>query len=168
MSTINDAKLTLIPSGYKSTKVYSVKPTNGDGDFTFARTGEATRINQGGYIETIETNIPRIDYLNGSCPSLLLENESTNRQPYSQELDNSAWTKQADLTVTANQIISPSNELNADKIQRGSTINTNNYFFDQISKSSAAQLDIAVSVFVKQAKAIFFYESARWLFNRKG
>lgn len=156
MSTINDAKIILIPSGYKSQKVYSVKPTNGDGDFTFARTGEATRVNEGGYIETVATNVPRIDHFGGGCPSLLLENQSTNRQIYSQELDNSAWTKQADLTVTANQIISPSNELNADKVQRGSTINTNNYVFDQVSKSSASQLDIAVSVFVKQGEGDFF------------
>jgi len=35
--------LALIPSGYKATKVYSVLPNDGDGDFTFARTGEATR-----------------------------------------------------------------------------------------------------------------------------
>ncbi|QDP54287.1 MAG: hypothetical protein Unbinned5434contig1000_34 [Prokaryotic dsDNA virus sp.] len=156
MSTINDAKIILIPSGYKSEKLYCVKPTNGDGDFTFARTSQATRVNEGGYIETIQTNIPRIDYFNGSCPTFLKERQSTNRQTYSQELDNSAWTKQADLTVTANQIISPSNELNADKIQRGSTINTNNYVFDQVNKSSASQLNIAVSVFVKQGEGDFF------------
>ena len=156
MSILNDAKLTLIPSGYKSTKVYSVKPTNGDGDFTFARTGEATRINPGGNIETVATNVPRIDHFGGGCPSLLLEDASTNRQVNSEKLDNADWQKQADLTVVANQIISPSGELTADKIQRGSTINTNNYIGDAVNKSSAAQLDIAISVFVKQGEGDFF------------
>ena len=38
-------KLAMIPSGYKEGKVYSVLPTNGDGDFTFSRGSSATRVN---------------------------------------------------------------------------------------------------------------------------
>ena len=73
MSLANDAKLLLIPSGYKSGKVYSVFPTSGDGDFSFSRYGNASRINEGGYIETEVSNVPRIDHFGGECPSLLLE-----------------------------------------------------------------------------------------------
>ena len=36
MSLADEAKLLLIPSGYKSGKVYSVFPTSGNGDFTFS------------------------------------------------------------------------------------------------------------------------------------
>ena len=42
--------IAMIPSGYKDEKVYSVLPTNGDGDFTFARTSTATRVNSNGLV----------------------------------------------------------------------------------------------------------------------
>jgi hypothetical protein len=52
MSTIDKASLIQIPSGYKSTKLYSIEPTNGTGDFTFARSSSGTRVNSEGLIET--------------------------------------------------------------------------------------------------------------------
>ena len=70
--------LTMIPSGYKAGKLYSVLPTNGDGDFTTSRSSSATRVNKSGLIETVLSNVPRLDYSDGSCPSLLLEPQSTN------------------------------------------------------------------------------------------
>ena len=54
MSTIDKASLIQIPSGYKSTKLYSIEPTNGTGDFTFARSSSATRVNSEGLIETAQ------------------------------------------------------------------------------------------------------------------
>jgi len=148
--------LALIPSGQKATKVYSVLPSDGSGDFTFARTGIATRVRKDGLIEAVATTVPRLDWLNSDCPNLLIEPIRTNRQIRSEEFDNAAWTKQADLTVTANQVTAPTGELTADKIQRGSTINTNNYLGDSASKSSSAQLDACSSVFVKQGEGDFF------------
>ena len=156
MSLADDAKLLLIPTAYKSGKVYSVFPTNGDGDFTFTRSGDASRVNPGGLIETVGTNIPRIDHTGGGCPTLLLEPQRTNLQVYSEQIDNVVWQKQSDITVTANQTIAPSGEYTADKVQRGSTINTNNYVSDTVNKSSAAQLNISISVFVKQGEGDFF------------
>ena len=70
--------ITMIPSGYKSQKVYSVLPTNGDGDFTFDRNNAGSRVNKNGLIEQVATDVPRLDYSDGSCPSLLLEPASTN------------------------------------------------------------------------------------------
>ena len=70
--------ITMIPSGYKAQKVYSVLPTNGDGDLTFDRNNIGTRVNKNGLIEQVATDIPRLDYSDGSCPSLLLEPASTN------------------------------------------------------------------------------------------
>ena len=70
--------ITMIPSGYKSQKVYSVLPTNGDGDFTFDRNNAGSRVNKNGLIEQVATDVPRLDYSDGSCPSLLLEPVSTN------------------------------------------------------------------------------------------
>jgi len=68
----------MIPSGYKAQKVYSVLPTNGDGDFTFDRNDAGSRVNKNGLIEQVATDIPRLDYSDSSCPSLLLEPASTN------------------------------------------------------------------------------------------
>lgn len=51
MSILDKASLIQIPSGYKSTKLYSIEPTNGDGDFTFSRSSSGTRVNSEGLIE---------------------------------------------------------------------------------------------------------------------
>ena len=51
MSIYDKASLVLIPSGTKTSKVYSQVPTNGDGDFTFSRSTAATRVNASGNIE---------------------------------------------------------------------------------------------------------------------
>ena len=56
MSTYDDASLILIPSGVKDGKVYSAKPTNGDGDFTFTRASEATRLVDG-VVTKVRTNL---------------------------------------------------------------------------------------------------------------
>jgi hypothetical protein len=78
MSLFDDASLVLTPNGVKSGKVYSIKPTDGVGDFDFTRASSATRVNSDGLIETVSTGVPRLDYTNGSCPSLLLEPQRTN------------------------------------------------------------------------------------------
>jgi hypothetical protein len=92
MSTI--PSLALIPSGYKASKVYSVLPTDGTGDFDFTRSGNATRVNSEGLIELVTTNVPRLNYplidgvVNG-CPSLLLEPSRINSFSYSEPIANS-------------------------------------------------------------------------------
>jgi hypothetical protein len=59
---------------------------------------------------------PRLDYLNGECPSLLLEPQRTNLFTYSEQLNNAAWSKN-NTTITANAAISPDGYMNADKMQ---------------------------------------------------
>lgn len=95
MALKDNASLALIPAAYKQSKVYSVLPTNGNGDFDFTRSGNATRVNKGGYIETMGLNIPRLDYplIDGvvqDCPALLLEPSRANYSIYSE--DTSTWT----------------------------------------------------------------------------
>ena len=107
--------LALIPSGYGTNKVYSVLPSDGSGDFTFGRTGTATRINKDKLIESVGSNIPRIDYTDSGCPSLLLEPQRTNSVNYSQEIDNAYWFK-SNCSIIANLGISPDGSLNADKL----------------------------------------------------
>jgi hypothetical protein len=114
------ASIALIPSGTKASKLYSVLPANGDGDFTHSRGSTATRVNKDGLIETVAADTPRLDYpltngVVGDCPHLLLEPQIENLQVYSEEFSNAAWSKSGSL-VTADQIIAPDGNLTADKL----------------------------------------------------
>ena len=60
-------------------------------------------------------NIPRLDYSNGSCPSLLVEPQSTNLYLYSEQLN--LWSTVGSPTITANDAISPDGTTNADRVQ---------------------------------------------------
>ena len=57
MSIYDKSSLVLIPSGTKTSKVYSQVPTNGDGDFDFTRSTAATRIAANGNIEKETSNL---------------------------------------------------------------------------------------------------------------
>ena len=110
--------LAMIPSGYKASKVYSVLPESGVGDFDFTRATTATRVNSSGLIEEMAINVPRLEYplidgvVNG-CPSLLLEPQRTNVCGYSDNL--TQWTL-TNGTLSANSVISPDGTLNADRV----------------------------------------------------
>jgi hypothetical protein len=57
-SFYSDASLVMIPSGYKTSKVYSAKPTDGLGDLSFTRSNDtATRVGPDGLIEKVRTNL---------------------------------------------------------------------------------------------------------------
>ena len=113
-------KLALIPAAQGS-KFYSVLPSDGVGDFDFARASAATRINKYGLIETVASgqsrlNYPLIDGVVKGCPSHILEPARTNSLPYSQDFSNAAWLK-SNVTIISNSIISPDGTLNADELQ---------------------------------------------------
>ena len=111
------ASLALIPSGVNDGTLYSVLPANGDGDFTHSRGSTATRVNKDGLIESVATNVPRLDYTgNVDCPHLLLEPQRTNSIPYSEDF--TQWAVQSGTTITSNttETLSPSGEDNASKI----------------------------------------------------
>jgi hypothetical protein len=56
-SFYEDASLVVIPSGYKTSKIYAEKPTSGAGDLTFTRASGATRVASNGLIEKVRTNL---------------------------------------------------------------------------------------------------------------
>ena len=57
-SFYEDASLVMIPSGYKTSNVYSAKPTDGAGDLSFTRSNDtATRVGPDGLIEKVRTNL---------------------------------------------------------------------------------------------------------------
>ena len=59
MSLYKDASLVMIPSAVKDGKLYSIRPTDGSGDFTFSRGSNlaATRISASQLIEKGRENV---------------------------------------------------------------------------------------------------------------
>ena len=100
--------LALVPSAYKTSKVYSVLPVNGDGDFTFSRTGDGTRVKENGLIETISgSNNPRLNW-DINCPSLLCEPQRSNFAIFGNNLNSWQTTVNGgSLTKTANWAVAP-------------------------------------------------------------
>jgi hypothetical protein len=142
---MENPKLALIPSGYKSGKVYSILPTDGVGDFDFSRGSTATRVNKDGLIETVNNNVPRLDWLNRDCPSLLLEPQRTNGFTYSQDFSNSNWTK-TEFTITSNQITAPNGTLTASELFETSA--SSGKFLHQ-NTNVATGNDYTISYFIK-------------------
>jgi len=117
MSAFYDqASLVVVPSGYKSGKIYAQKPLTTDGQLTFTRASTATRVNASGLIETVSSGVPRLDYTNSSCPKILLEPQRTNLLLYSEQFDNAYWQKDPSASVVANYAISPDGTQNADQL----------------------------------------------------
>lgn len=111
--------LALIPATI-GTKVFSVLPSDGDGDFAFTRATKATRINSLGLIEEVASTKNRLNYdlLDGKvygCPHLLLEPARTNLETKSNGF--STWGTNSNVTKTANYIISPDGTLNGTRLQ---------------------------------------------------
>ena len=128
-------QFTLIPSAYNTSKVYSVLPVNGDGDFDFDRASKGTRVREDGLIEEVTDNVPRLDWYDSNCPSLLLEPQRTNYALNSG--DASQWATVSgsqSVTKTQNYAISPNGTRTAARIQANAT--GSNYSLIQLSTSS--------------------------------
>ena len=99
MTLLEQASLVLIPSGYKEDTVYSVIPENGNGDLSFTRASNGTRINSAGLVEV--------------CPWNLLQQSNTfGTSPWSNTLDTGAT-----LTYTANYGTAPDGTATAGRLQ---------------------------------------------------
>ncbi len=120
---MSNPKLALIPSGYKSGKVYSILPNDATGDFDFDRASEGTRVRKDGLIEEVTNDVPRLDWLNSNCPSLLLESQRTNLLNYSEDYSQSQWIK-IRSTISTDQSIAPNGTFTADKIIASTDNNT--------------------------------------------
>jgi hypothetical protein len=119
MNLFASSSLILTPTAYKANKLYSIVPTNRNGDFTFTRATTATRINSGGLVETVASGVPRLDY-SDSTPAWLFEPEKTNLVLYSNDFSQSNWGK-ANCTITSNFAISPDGSQNAAKLTANGT-----------------------------------------------
>jgi hypothetical protein len=92
---------------------------------------------------TTRLNIPRIDYTNGSCPSLLVEPQRTNIILNSQNFTAATWAPVA-TTITANAGISPDGTNNANKFIP-STLATSHY----ISQFFISSTNGSISIYAK-------------------
>jgi hypothetical protein len=115
MSLLDDASLLVTPNAEKATKLYSIIPTNGNGDFSVTRATTKTRTNSSGLVVNVPINEPALDYSLGSCSNILLEPQRTNLMLRSEEFNDATWSKAA-ASVTANSTTSPSGLVNADTI----------------------------------------------------
>ena len=142
MSYFDDASLVMIPSGYKTSKVYSVKPTDGSGDLDFTRTGDtATRVNSAGLIERVRTN-------------LILQSNT---------FSNAAWTK-ANLGIgsvavlTPNYTTDPFGGNNAWRFEcnlnGGTTPTDRSWMFQSISAVANSSVSIYIKLNVAGSKTI--------------
>ena len=148
-------KLALIPATQGS-KLYSVLPADGVGDFTFSRGSAATRINKDGLIETVASGVSRLNYplidgvVNG-CPSHLLEPSRLQLIPYSEDFSNAVWEKNQS-SIVANAIISPNGTLNASKLVEDSS----NNFHRIIENVNTTIGTFSHSVFAKAGERKYF------------
>jgi hypothetical protein len=117
---LDKASILLTPTAYNDGSMLSIKPENGDGDFTFSRSGNASRVDSSGEIVTESANLPRIDYTDG-CGSWLLEPQSTNFLTYSSDYTQTFWNKLGSPTITANYGSSPDGGNNSTRIQGNSS-----------------------------------------------
>ena len=99
---------------------------------------------------TDRLNVPRLDYTNSSCPSILVEPQRTNKVLYSEQFDNAAWDK-VNVTVTANNITSPDGTINADKIEY---TNVNNYFITYSTNNQ--NISYTISAYAKKGSTDLF------------
>ena len=143
MSLLDDASLLLTPNANATSKVYSIIPTNGNGDFTGTRATTATRVNSSGLIESAAINMIRRDYSLGGCPNILLEPQRTNLNLHTEDLTNAYWNK-FQSSVTGNAAIAPSGNLTADKIVEDTTTNSHSVFIGGLILSIGQSLTRSV------------------------
>jgi hypothetical protein len=109
MTLLSEASFLVTPNGYKEDKLYAAIPTNGDGDMTVTRATTATRVDENDLVSSVASNVPRIDYTGGGCPSILLEPQRTNLITYSEDF--TEYTN-SNTTDTANTVTSPDGTVN--------------------------------------------------------
>lgn len=154
MSLFKNAKLILTPNGYKTGKIFTLKPFDGS-DFDVVRATKATRVNADGLIVEENNHIIRLDYTENSCPCILVEEQRTNLLLHSEEFDNAYWLK---LTlgdglspiVTPNAGVSPIGDNTADRVQLDSNgLGINDRSIIRSTTTNVGLDDYLVSAYVK-------------------
>jgi hypothetical protein len=100
----------------KVSKMYSLIPDTGAGDFTVSRNGTATYFDKDGLLKTAAAHVPRFEFdpLTGEFKGVLVEPEATNSLLRSQ--DQSGWTSGNRITLGATNLSDPTGGNNAFKM----------------------------------------------------
>lgn len=127
------ASLVLTPNGRKESKLYSLKPTSGAGDFAFTRASTATRKD-----------------------SSLVMQVPYNLLSRSEQFDNAIWTK-SNTTIVANATTAPSGAVTADNLLE--TAVTNVHYAVQTVTKPAVSTTLTFSNYVKpNGRTIIFLQ----------
>tara|TARA_Y100001972_G_scaffold90508_1_gene110809 strand:+ start:1040 stop:3016 length:1977 start_codon:yes stop_codon:yes gene_type:complete len=129
------------PSAYGTGKLIAMKPLAGGFDLDVVRNTTAYRTNSSNILESVAANVPRLDYDGVTCPSVLVESQSTNLLHYSQEFDNTYWKKNTS-TVTANDAVAPDGTTTAEKLALGGVANARVFRNSTVTTSNTHVLSI--------------------------
>jgi hypothetical protein len=173
LSNVIDAKIELVGSGwYRCSFSYNgnavairVFPADANND-TSGTSGsiyiQDAQLEQGlvarNYQETTTTafyggitdNIPRLDYTDSSCPSVLLEPQRTNLIPHSEY-----FNYPSNSLLTFNSIASPEGLVNAVKIVENTNTNIHGISKTSVFPTNASAVVYTISVFAKKNQRDF-------------
>jgi hypothetical protein len=121
----NKATFILTPNGYKESKIYALKPTDGSGDLSFTRASTKTRVGPEGLIETVPYNIAA----------------------GSEDLTNSFWSKLF-CTIGSNVIAAPDGTVTADAIIEDGTNNVHQVSAASLTKT-AERIPYRITTYLK-------------------
>lgn len=148
--SLSNESIQITPNGVAVSKLFGLEvsdPIAGtDADLNFSRATTATRINSVGVVETIASNVPRVDYTNTPSGVLLIEPSTTNDLLRSNEFDNASWTK-TNATVSASSTFSPEGIVNAYSLIEDNTTGTHE--IRQYKSGLTNSVDHTFSVFAK-------------------
>lgn len=95
----------------------------------------ATRVNSSGYVEIVNSNVPRFDYDPATLAlrGLLIEEERKNLVAYSNQFDNNgAWVKTRS-SISADVIVSPDGTQNGDKLIEDTTASSSHLMLSVVT-----------------------------------
>lgn len=115
-----------------------------DSRITFTRESIATRVNRFGKIETVDWNVPRINYdpVTGECLGFLIEEARTNVLMNSNAFSDSVWTT-SNLAVEPNSTTAPDGTLTSAKIIASNT-SSSHYIRQIFSATSGNYYTVAI------------------------
>ncbi len=114
--------------GTKENSLLSYNDENGNYKplpFDFTRASSATVVNKAGLIETVQSGIPRIDFLGNTNGALKLEPQRTNLVLQSESFI--GWDIGSSITLTNNSTTSPDGTQNAAKIEYDGGVGYTNF-----------------------------------------
>ena len=118
--------LAVVPSA-SSTRLQAFAGNGTDGVFLWGAQLNIGSTAKPYFPTTDRLNVPRLSYMYGSCPALLLEPQRTNLLLRSEEFDNSDWIKIA-TTITSNATTAPNGTTTAEKIIPSATSSSHSVY----------------------------------------